>query len=145
MPDLNFRPKTYWPNGETGEEAEIVVIESQSTLGDVVVLTARREEGAIAYGVVDDHEMAWSIPRGTSAEPLTLGELVELLEGAHPVGDPDHRGLMPGWRQFNLMEPADAPDLVDFLRVTSPFYPELEQLDRERATQWAEQVQRDVG
>lgn len=171
MPDLAFRPATYWPPGEPSVsgapsaaqraealelgkqhpaflggafipegvpgEVQIARIESRSTTADVVSIRARREGGRISYGVVDEYETEWVVPMRVSDEPLTLGELLELLDEAHLAGEPEWRGLTNAWRERNLVEPSDARELVDFLRVTSRFYPEVEAADRERAEAWA--------
>ena len=153
MTDIDQRPLTYWPEGsevpsvaesETDDalpgEVEIAFIELKSTLGDVMSVRARPIGERIAYRVVDENEGAWRLPRDESDEPLTLDEMLDLLDGARLDGDAGVQGLTMGWRQFNLMEPADAPDLVDFVRVTSDFYPEIEQIDRDRAQRWAAEV-----
>lgn len=131
-----FLGGAYLPEGEPGE-VEIARIESRSTTADVVSIRAHREGGRIGYRVVDEYEMEWVVPTPAPDEPLTLGELLELVDGAHPAGEPEWRGLTNPWCERNLIEPSDVRELVDFLRVTSRFYPELEAVDRERAEAWA--------
>lgn len=131
-----FLGGAYLPDGAPSE-VEIARIESRSTTGDVMSIRARREGRHIAYRVVDEYEMHWVVPMSSSEAPLTLGEMLELLEGAHPAEDPEWRGLTIAWRERNLIERSDARELVEFIRVTSRFYADLEALDRERAESWA--------
>ena len=153
MTDLTQRPDSYWPDGidtSAGDqseeddmlpgEVEIAFIELLSTLGDVMSVRARPMGDRIAYRVVDENESEWRLPREQSDQPLTLGEMLELLDGAHQVGESEAAGITMRWRELNLMEPSDAPGLVDFVRVTSDFYPELGQIDRDRAQKWAAEI-----
>ena len=60
-----------------------------------------------------------------SRGPLTLAELIELLDGASYNG-PFEGGLPLGWNNNSLdCSGGDAAELRDFTRVESSFYPEL--------------------
>ncbi len=135
----SFLGGAYLPEALPGE-VEIAHIEFRSTTADVISMRARPIGNGIAYRLVDEYENEWQIPQDRSQQPLTLGEMVELLDSAHLADEPELRGLTIGLRQLNLMDPSKASELVDFVRVTSRFYPELEQIDRDRAKTWAAEV-----
>jgi hypothetical protein len=134
-----FMGGAYLPDGLDGE-VEIARLDSQSVTGDVMSLRAHRAGDRIAYRLVDEYEVDWHLPIPESDAPLTLAEVLEQLDGAQMDGEPEVTGVTIAWRQRNLMEPSDAPDLIDFLRVTSRLYPDLERIDRERAERWAAEV-----
>src|SRR5688572_17361774 len=86
--DLSFRPS--YPR--TRKSAfEIVRIAIASASRDAIVLSARRDEGRVRYRMV--HEDAFGrtkhrirVKPASSAQPLTLGELVAMLESACYAG-----------------------------------------------------------
>src|SRR3712207_6613660 len=100
MTDLEQRPDSYWLNasetlkGTSGEEdgalpgeVEIALVEAQTTLSDVVSVRARPHGQGIAYRSVDEYEGEWRLPIEESSRPLTLGERLELLDGARLADD----------------------------------------------------------
>jgi hypothetical protein len=140
--DLDFRPPTYWPGGAepvfvdpAGDlpplqplEVEIARVEVAS--GELVSVRAEDYGAQIRYRVVDefgDEGSAFSVPSEFSNEPLTLGELVELIDGTRQTWAGEHTltGLVDGFRAF-YAEDVDADDLPTFVRVHSAFYPELD-------------------
>jgi hypothetical protein len=136
-----FLGGAYLPPGEPGD-VEIARLESRSTTADVLSLRARVKGGGISYELVDEYEVAWVLPIPFSGEPLTMRELFEELDGAHPTDDPDFRGLTIAWRQ-RLLDGGgreEALELVDFLTITSGFYPRIGEEDRRRALAWADSV-----
>jgi hypothetical protein len=96
---------------------------------------------------VDEYETSFKFHPETSAEPLTMGELVELLGSVEGLLE-GSKGLTSTYRDFNLQaalelsEPLekDAVELLDFLTVWSPFYPELKAYYIEEALDWLERV-----
>lgn len=71
------------------EEIEIARVELDSTTADVVSIRARPCGGRIAYRVLDEYGARFWLPRHTSRRPLTLAQLVEIIDGAVPDYDPD--------------------------------------------------------
>jgi hypothetical protein len=141
-PKLSGEYQQYW--GETdprhlgGEflprtrpgEVEIARITLAASTQDVTSIRARKVSNRIAYRVVDEYEedhRPWSVRRRTSIRPLTLGELVDLIETAELPSQ-------PGWglvtklmrSQFECgMDDAELCRYLSFFEITSPFYPHL--------------------
>lgn len=150
---LAFRPKTYWParsRGNVGADAEIARITVSSSSRDAIALRARRSaDGRIGYSMVHEDASGRTKHRirvkpASSAQCLTFGELVELLEGACYSGpcpdegdDERYGGVIWGTLRLNLEHGAGhADDYVFLLRITSRFYPQLERHYRERLGEW---------
>jgi hypothetical protein len=119
------------------DEVEIARVELASTTGDVIQVRARNASGTIAYRVVDeyyDEGSRYKVAPEDSARPLTLGELIDLIDTArradeeHIYGDERYDvGLVDSARDINYYEGSgDAGGLREFVRVTSGFDPELE-------------------
>ena len=121
-----FMGGEYLPEFKVGEE-EIVRIQLASTTADVISVRARPVSGGIAWRVVDEYPDGgeYTVAPEVSVGPLTLAELILLLEGASYNGDLDG-GLVLGWNNNNLdCGGGDASDLRNFTSVESLLYPEL--------------------
>lgn len=153
-PNLTFRPKSYWPSAKRAAgakpEVEIARIAISSSSREAIILRARRSEsGRIGYRMA--HEDAYGRTRhrirvkpASSAEPLTLGELIRLLETACYAGPcPDegdeerYGGVIWGTLQLSLEHGIDhADDYLFFLKITSRHYPQLERYYVDRVGEW---------
>jgi hypothetical protein len=133
----------------SGDEVEIARVELASTTGDVIEVRAQREDGRIHYRVVDEYETTWTISPASSEQPLALGELIELIDTAADDRGPDgsayNIGLTDCFRDYNWDGLRDPEELLGFVWVTSPFYPQLESYYGDRAAAWVEEKQRDDG
>ena len=105
-------------------EVEIARIELQSTTADVISIRARRQPGdeLIHYRIVDEYETTFSITPETSEHPLSLGELVQLID---TVDGGEYGGLALCYNEQNLSEWTNAESLRHFTTVESAFYPAL--------------------
>jgi hypothetical protein len=135
----------HWLGGELlpdylSGEVEIARLVLDSVTRDVYSVRARRVRAAggaaddgrsIVYRIVDEYEGRWVLPRESSAEPLTLGELIALIDDAR-VDDVDGTSLTDALRDGC----DDAESGRDFVRVSSELYPELEAWYEERAAEW---------
>jgi hypothetical protein len=140
--DLAFRPPTYWPGGAepvfvepAGDlpplqplEVEIARIEVAS--GELVSVRAEDVGAQIRYRVVDefgDEGSSFVVPHEYSNDPLTLGELVELIDGTRQTwaGEQTLTGLVDGFRAF-YADDVDADELRTLVHLRSAFYPELD-------------------
>ena len=169
MPDrtrynLDYRPASYWTTAGDGagvkpsvrrrpafdlgreflpekqpNEVEIALISLASVTGDVIAITARRRGARIVYRIVDEYDTRFRFKPKTSTQPLSMGELVALIDGATGHLDGDAKGLTGAYRSYNL-DGCDAADLVDFVTVSSPFYPELQAYYAEEAGEWLAEV-----
>lgn len=120
---------------------EIARIEMASTTGDVISLRAAPEpSGAISYQLVDEYEQELSFSPTTTPLPLTFGEIADLLDKATIAEDEFE--VIWGPLTANAYEGGDGPRGVKgFIRVVSPFYPDLEPYFDWRVRQWiAEQL-----
>jgi len=123
----SIHPK--WMGGEYlpplgKSETEIARISLASVTADQISVRARRLKDRIAYRIVDEYPEAGQVydcrPR-TSRQPLTLAELVAMLDGAR-----DCDGAVFGPIVFNIEScGGDAEEYEDFVSVSSEFYPDL--------------------
>jgi hypothetical protein len=114
----------YLPDLEFGE-VEIARLELKSTTGDVLSFRARWLGTSIQYRLVDEYQSDFLLAFCRSDLPLTLGEMIQVL------------GEFPEYyRDFNLEHADDPKELVDFVRVSSEFYPELAAYFKEEAEAW---------
>jgi len=169
MPDptkynLDYRPASYWaPPGDGGGDAsavrrrpffdlgreflpdkqptevEIALISLASVTGDIIAITAQRRGKRIVYSIEDEYGTRFRFEPTTSKQPLSMRELIALIDGA--TGHLDGAtGLTSAYRNYNL-DACAAERLVDFVTVTSNFYPELRAYYAEEAVEWLAQVE----
>src|SRR5713226_6815651 len=114
--------REFLPDKEPSE-VEIALISLESVTGDVIAIMARRRGGRIVYRIEDEYETHFHCKPKTSRQPLSMGELVALIDGA--TGHLDGAtGLTSAYRAYNAAW-CDPETLSDFVTVTSDFYPEL--------------------
>lgn len=122
------------------DEVEIVRLELQSTTADVISVRARRDASGIRYRIVDEYnDLEYVFSPERSETPLTLAELVALLDHACAPGQNETMeayGLVQGFWEWNFQPGSDPEDAVNFVTVSSPFYPALAVYYRDRADEW---------
>ena len=129
--------REFLPHTEPSE-VEIALISLESVTGDVIAVTARRRGSRIVYRIQDEYETHFHFKPKTSTRPLSMGELVALIDGA--TGHLDGAtGLTSAYRNYHATW-TDPERLVDFVIVTSDFYPELEAYYEEEAVEWLAEV-----
>jgi hypothetical protein len=156
--DRSFRPTTYWkakpnkkavaagylPDLEPGE-VEIARIEMLSTLSDVISLRAQRDaDGRIHHRFCDEYpedEKVYEFSPVVSDEPLSFGEVADLLDNARcSDAYEDEPRVIWGILQMNRDNGLDDQEQLEgFVRVVSPFYPQLTEYFRWRTRQWLAQ------
>jgi hypothetical protein len=135
----SFMGGEYLPDLES-EEVEIARLDHASVLADVIAVLARRVGTEIHYRVVDEYEIAYAWAPERSQQPLTLGELVALLD--HAARPDTHRaaaayGLVEGQWEWHLRAGNEAPEsAVTFVTISSAFYPALAAYYALRAEDW---------
>jgi hypothetical protein len=107
-------------------EIEIVRIVLASTMQDVISIRARRSGERIAYRVVDEHENEFALPRKSSAQPLSLQQLIAFIDGTNQAEDSQGNGLVYSVLDMNIEGSGDPESLRGFVSVSSVFYPELQ-------------------
>jgi hypothetical protein len=126
------------------DETEVARISLASTTADQISIRAQRLPDGIAYRIVDEYgDMVEYVCRPARSElPLTLAELVALIDAAAPDG-----GAALSFLYMNAaVDPASAPTLRNFVRVSSEFYPELASYYDRRIEAWfADNVPTDDG
>jgi hypothetical protein len=116
-----FMGGEYLPEFKSGE-AEIARIELASTTGDVISIRAQADPKGIRYRILDEYETVFEQPFETSMEPLTLGQLIEFIDGSQqPEFEP---GLALCYTIMNAEEISREP-LRHFTTVSSGFYHQL--------------------
>lgn len=138
----------YLPDYLPGE-VEIARIVLASTTQDVISIRARRRRGGIRilYRIVDEYQDSpgnpWTCRPRSSARPLTLGQLVQLIDHAgHEDLNPDGRSLTDNLCE--LQEGCDPGDLLSFVTLDSEWYPELSAYYRWRAQRWVNAKRREL-
>jgi hypothetical protein len=130
------------------EEIEIARVSLKSTLGDVISIRAQRRGETIHYRIVDDYYsdgIRYKCRPQKSTCPLTMHELIGLIDSVRVIGDDNWEGGLTNSFRNRLARNADRPPgaFVDFVSVTSEFYPELEDYYREEALEWLEEFQQE--
>jgi hypothetical protein len=129
----------YLPDLDPGE-VEIVRLELASTTADVIAVFARPEEDHIRYRVVDEYGYDYRFTPERSAEPLSLAELVALLDRACVPGENavmEAYGLVEGFWEWGLRAGGSPPEhAVEFVSLSSPAYPALADYYLSRAQEW---------
>jgi hypothetical protein len=117
----SFMGGEYLPDYAEGE-VEIARIELESTAADVVSIRADQDGGRIAYSIVDEYETQFTVSPLHSDQPLTLSELIAMLDVARDgasLGTSFTTGNYSGHSLENLNK------IRSFTRVESVFYPQL--------------------
>ncbi len=122
----SFMGGEYLPGYLPGE-VEIARICLRSTTADVVTVRARpTATGQIAYRVEDEYKAQFKLPFITSKYPLTLADLIQLLdEGTLDDSGFPSGGLSLGYNNLNLGD-CGYRHLRGFTRIGSDFYRKLE-------------------
>ena len=134
----------YLPDYRSGE-VEIARIVLQSTLMDVYSFRARRvgkRRPRIIYRAEDEYDSQFSLPRHSSVRPLTLGQLIELIDGSTCSSDDRDPNLDFVANIWRFTDPIDCPG---FVTVESDFYPQLNGWYLAKEERWIEEHKQDDG
>ena len=107
------------------DEIEISRIVLASVTQDVISVRARRAGRRIRYSVRDESDSKFELSKKSSLEPLTLGELISLIDRSKQEGDTMTNGVVYSVLDWNLQAEADPETMRCFVAVSSGFYPEL--------------------
>jgi len=137
---MNLARGPSWMGGEylpdlTEREVEIARVVLASTLMDVFSVRARRIPGGYRYSVADEYSTEFRVTPETSEQPLTLGELVGLIDTVE--GEIDIRdSFVEAWWWQQREWGDDLEACTAFAWVESEQYPQLAAYYEERARQW---------
>lgn len=129
----------YLPRRKQGE-VELARIVLASVLSDVIVLRARWSGGRYHYRMVDEYEASFELCRKTSRRPLTLGQVIEILETVEGEVNTEERGIVACWWEQQLQAQHDPADCTAFAWVESELYPDLPAWYAHHAAAWEEAV-----
>jgi hypothetical protein len=117
-------------------EIEIARLALESTTWDVKSIRARPTSRGIAYRVVDEYNSKYSFRPKTSRQPLSMGQLVDLIEGLNVDGISSSPAAL---RAHQTADDAnEIRQLKTFVTVSSDFYPSLEAWYSYEAERWTE-------
>jgi len=134
--DLSYRPESYWPDHDPPEEGVVLAsISVESVLGDTTWVTALAHESGIRLRVHDDNDSDHPAQPETAPSPLSLGELIELMDNVS-LGDEIAPGLVYGLLDYNSLVGTGNRGDTDFIAVTSEVYPGLSEHYDQRIEAW---------
>jgi hypothetical protein len=125
----------YLPTARAGQ-VEIARVSLASVTGDVISIRAARRPTRITYAVVDEYDSAYVPGIRWSRQPLTLGEVIRLIDGTRSEWLAEGGGLVRGfWLRERELD-AGPEEAVAFARIESAFYPDLAAHYRVVAAAW---------
>jgi len=117
-------------------EVEIARLALESTTWDVKSIRARPTSRGITYRVVDEYNNKYSFRPKTTRRPLSMRQLVDLIEGLNVDGVSSSPATL---RADQTADDAnEIRQLETFVTVSSDFYPSLEAWYSYEAERWAE-------
>ncbi len=121
-------------------EVEIARISLESVTADQISIRARRVGRRIGYCVVDEYPDAstYVCHPASSVSPLSLGELIALMEAASDGGS-----IIFPILAMNVRDASTPAELATFITVTSDFYAELGPYYRALTDAWLEERARE--
>ena len=130
-----FMGGEYLPS-ENDDEVEIARISLDSTTGDQISVRASRADAAIHFSIEDEYSTEFILSINESDQPLSLGELINLLEStSHPEEEHPMGMVQSHWnRLYEYDTPVD--ESVDFVSLESAFYGELSAYYKNLADVW---------
>ncbi len=138
----SFMGGEYLPDYAEGE-AEIARIELESTTADVTSIRARRRGERIAYSIVDEYEeirdYEFIVSPKSSRKPLTLAQLVGLIDGATEEGS---LAIIHTQANYSGRSIEELDRIRPFTRVESVFYPQLNLHYENMLDRWYEEEKR---
>ena len=114
---------------------EIARLVLASTTQDVYAVRARWVGSELRYRVVDEYETDWYLTRETSERPLSMRELIEVIDTA-TFDENEWEDLTDALRDGALADESDASDAADFVTVTSELYPLVTRYYDAKAAAW---------
>ncbi len=115
-------------------EVEIARLALESTTWDIKSIRARPTSRGIKFRVVDEYNSKYSFRPKTSQRPLSMRQLVDLIEGLNVDGVTSSPAAL---RAHQTADDANAINrLQTFVTVSSDFYPSLQAWYAYEAERW---------
>ncbi|MCE9614869.1 MAG: hypothetical protein K8T26_11370 [Lentisphaerae bacterium] len=138
-----FMGGEYLPRTRRGE-VTLVRVDLKSANADVIEVRAASAGKRIRYRVVDEYNTRFPTRPRSSARPLTLGQLVDLVDHASPAYDfGESLGLCYTASNYECGG-CTLDDLEDFTSVSSDIYPELSTHYHRVQEEWFEARRREL-
>lgn len=96
----------------------------------------------VEYAAVDEYDSSWTLTRRSSVLPLTMGQLIGLIDQATCSSDDRDESLDFMANIWRFTNPIDCPG---FVRVESDYYPQLAPWYECREARWIEEHSTAVG
>ncbi len=155
---LDYQPLSYWPHinffyrddeffHADGEEIAIVEFYLCSVLGDFIWLRARKNWNRIYYQLTCEYDdLVYTQPLVSSELPLTLRELTNFIDNSDIEGDIYAGGgiMLTNWAS-SYDGGGDPNDALNFIRISSPFYPGLEKHYHDVGQSWVAEILEERG
>jgi hypothetical protein len=120
-------------------EVEICRISLRSVTADQISVRARRSEDAIVYRVVSEYEeLDYVPPIESSNSPLTQLELLLFIHDTYVRSDPEVGGIFTALWNAQLESSNDRDEILGFIKLSSPFYPQINRLYGELGDHWCD-------
>jgi len=125
----------YLPNTLRGE-IEIARITLASVTRDVYSIRARQQKRKFIYRMVDEYSRIWTLKRRSSTRPLSLGELIHLIDNSELEGK-NAGGDQIGW--LLSFQEGYPQEISEFITVSSEIYADLEPYYVAKTWAWVEE------
>jgi len=127
------------------EDVEIARVSLASVTSDQISIRASRCGGKIRYSVCDEYETEFDLAFSSSEQPLSLAELVQLIDGSGNPEEQEAGGLLICHWENMISWGESLEKAIGFAWVESAWYPELAAYYEQVATDWCEQKQKELG
>ena len=141
--DLKYRPKDYFGGkNKNQDEVEICSIFLDSVQGDFISFRTKKKNDNFIFWITDDHGNKYSLKQTSSAQILTLEEVVDLLDTCKMTLFGTK--CKPGIIRYHLEDLIESmqmlkDDAMNFVIVKSNFYPDLEKYYEEQKSVWCDE------
>ncbi len=125
---------------------EIARASLQSVTWDVISVRAcLGSDGLIHYSIVDEYDSEFDFAPRSSKLPLTFAEIVRLIDGAVNLSWDETPNSLNRYPRYINIEAYDNPlaageALIDFVQISSEFYPQLRAYFEEDTLEWVEEI-----
>jgi len=124
----------YLPEYEDSE-VEIIRISLDSVTADQISILAGGVLGDIQYRIVDEYDTEYEPSITKSEQPLSLGELIRLLDETDNPFNGEEGGLVRNhWEHIGQVSGAE--EGIEFVSVRSAFYKQLASYYSSEASRW---------
>ena len=144
--DWNYRPDSGFlasANRVThGSGVTIATVKYLGMASVTISINACFHEAGFIYQVFDDEGVEYVLPSSLthSQQPLSLLELVELIDSAERSGESEPEGMVVTHWRFYLECGEPLFSCARWAKINSDYYPQLAECYRVRARQWLRNV-----